>query len=151
MTVAELRRDAATVIHDQACACGRTPGRCGPQWRAAAAVVVDQVTEAVKSPRKRPKRYVEVSDFIAMVGRLVLKAGERASHADPDDLAALVRMRADVDAAIVAAVIGLRRSGFTWKTIGEATGTSKEAAVQKWAKAATAAGATTYAEEEASA
>lgn len=131
--------EAAKAIHAEACGCGRSHSRCGPQWRAAAAVVVPQVRAAVREPRKRPKRYVEVADYLGMVRRLVRGAGERVATGDPEHLTELVAIRAELDAAILAAVIGLRRSDFSWQRIGDATGTTRQGAIMKWAKAATAA------------
>ena len=60
---------------------------------------------------------------------------------DQEELAALMDLRRTLDEAIVAGVAGLKSSGVTWRSIGEATGTSHVAAIQKWgdrAKALTA-------------
>ena len=69
-----------------------------------------------------------------MLRRMVRDAGRRVGRADPEDLAELVAIRADLDAAIRAAVDGLRAGGFTWASIGEATGTSRQAALMKWSR-----------------
>lgn len=89
---------------------------------------------AVSSPARRPRRrrWTENDDYLAMVRRIVRAAGRRASHADPADLAALMAIRADLDDAILDAVRGLRRCGFTWASIGEALGTTRQAAQLRW-------------------
>lgn len=85
----------------------------------------------------RPAYHPEPTDhspFFAMLGRMMRAAGRRAAHADAADLAQLVAIRADLDRAIIDAVRGLRRQQITWATIGEATGTTRQAAIQKWAR-----------------
>jgi hypothetical protein len=69
-----------------------------------------------------------------MVRRVIKAAGKRVSMADPEDLAKLIAIREELDQAIQAAVDGLREDGFTWRTIGEATGTTGQAANMKWGK-----------------
>jgi hypothetical protein len=80
------------------------------------------------------RRIVDDSAYLAMVRRVIRAAGPRIGGCDVEDLGALVALRQELDAAIVQAVSALRHSGNTWAAIGAATGTSKEAAVQKWAK-----------------
>jgi len=72
--------------------------------------------------------------YFAMLARMVKAAGRRAAVADAEDLAQLVAIRQDLDYAIIAAVKGLRDAEITWQTIGEATGTTRQAAIQKWAR-----------------
>jgi hypothetical protein len=67
-----------------------------------------------------------------MVRRMIRAAGTRVSHADPDQLAELVALHHDLDAAILVAVKGQRDSGITWQSIGDATGTTRQAALMKW-------------------
>jgi predicted DNA-binding protein (UPF0278 family) len=78
-------------------------------------------------------RYVETNEFIGMLQRMVRAAGRRAATGDEDDLARLLELQVELDAAVITAVRGLRAAGWTWSALGAATGTSKEAAVQKWA------------------
>lgn len=84
-------------------------------------------------PPKRRNRYRSTSDYIAMCERLIRAAGRRVARADADDLADLVRLADVLDEAILDAVIGLRSDGWTWQSIGEALGVTKQAAVMKWA------------------
>jgi len=64
---------------------------------------------------------------------MIRAAGRRAGHDDVEELTQLLELRRELDAAVLTAVVGLRASGWTWRQLGEATGTSKEAAVLKWA------------------
>jgi hypothetical protein len=128
-------RAATEAIHAAACGCHRTPARCGPQWRAAA-TAADQATRDARPTRRR--HVPEPVEYVEMIRRMVRAAGRRVSVADPEHLAALVAVRRDLDAAIVTAVAGVRRSGFSWQSIGEATGTTKQSAVQKWGAAVAA-------------
>lgn len=72
--------------------------------------------------------------YFRMLRRMVKAAGKRVSHADAEDLAELVGIRAELDEAIQIAVDGLRADGYTWRDIGEATGTTGQAATMKWGR-----------------
>lgn len=85
-------------------------------------------------PLTRRRRAIETSAFLAMVARILAAAGNRAAEADPDDLAALIALREQLDEAIITAVRGLRDAGTTWEDIGAATGTTRQAAIMKWSK-----------------
>lgn len=81
-------------------------------------------------PRRR--RYVETSDFLGAIARLLRKAGERVGEADPAELRDLLALRDLVDQAIVEAVAGLRAQGTTWQDIGDAAGTTRQAAILRY-------------------
>lgn len=81
---------------------------------------------------RRRRRYVETTDFLAMIARLLASAGERVAEADPEELAQLLELRRLVDDAILEAVRGLRAGGTTWEDIGAAAGTSRQAAIMRW-------------------
>lgn len=74
---------------------------------------------------------IETPEYAAMMRRMVAKYGERVGAADPIDLTEMMVVKAEFDAAIRTAVRGLRES-FTWREIGEALGTSKEAAIMRF-------------------
>lgn len=74
------------------------------------------------------------TDIIGVAGRLIKAAGRRASREDPEQLAELVNLQDILAEAIQMAVDGQRAAGITWQSIGEATGTTKQAAIQKWAR-----------------
>jgi hypothetical protein len=87
-----------------------------------------------KPGRGRRRRTIDTNEFLAMAARIVTAAGERVAEADAEDLRSLIALREVLDEAIVAAVAGLRDSGTTWEDIGAATGTTRQAAIMKWAK-----------------
>lgn len=74
----------------------------------------------------------DAQEYLGFVRRIIRAAGRKVSVADPEDLAKLIAIRDELEVAIRAAVDGLRADGFTWKTIGEATGTTGQAANMKW-------------------
>jgi hypothetical protein len=67
-----------------------------------------------------------------MLRRLIRAAGYRVAAGDAEDLAMLIGLRDQVADATQIAVNGLRSSGYTWRQLGDATGTSHVAAIQKW-------------------
>lgn len=79
------------------------------------------------------KRYTDTHKFIVMVRRMIRTAGRRVGHEDPEHLTELVSLSQTLDEAIVTAVAGLRHDGFTWESLGKATGTTRQAAIMKWA------------------
>lgn len=87
---------------------------------------------------KRPRRYTETVDFIAMVARLVRAAGKRVSTADMDELRALVDLRTELDDVIESAVIAVMdNGGYSWQDIGETLGISRQAAWKRYGQKAT--------------
>ena len=100
----------------------------------------DQRPTAVKdalTPIARPKRRrsVETKDFGAMVTRMIRAHGRRVANADREDLADLVAMRGLLDDAITAAVTHLRdHHEFSWTAIGDAVGTTRQAAQQRYGR-----------------
>jgi hypothetical protein len=84
----------------------------------------------------RTYRYSEISEYIHFMRRIIRAAGQRIADADPQQLRDLIDLRSDLDEAIGAAVVGLKESGATWADIGAATGTSRQAAFEKWGKLA---------------
>lgn len=83
-------------------------------------------------PPRRTRRYVETSDFLRAMARLIRAAGRRVGDADIDELHDLLAMQAELDRTIVQAVAGLRAAGVTWEQIGEANGTTRQAALLRW-------------------
>jgi hypothetical protein len=73
--------------------------------------------------------------YFRMLRRMVAAAGKRVARADVEDLVELIAIRKDLDEAILRAVSGLRSAGYTWESIGQATGTTRQAAIQKWSAA----------------
>lgn len=86
---------------------------------------------------KRAKRDVETAGprgFIAAARRFIAAAGRRAAEGDEVELAALLSLQEDLNAATQHAVDGIRSQGRSWAYIAQATGKSREAAYQKWGK-----------------
>lgn len=73
------------------------------------------------------------SEFAGFARRVLRAMGRRLATSSPEDLADLLALRAEVDAAVDTAVIGLRESGFSWTEIGAALGITRQAARQRWA------------------
>jgi hypothetical protein len=78
------------------------------------------------------RRRVELDAFLQMVTRIVRAAGRRVGDGDVDDLRVLLLIRQALDEATVEAVRGLREAGCTWEDIGQATGTTRQAALMRW-------------------
>jgi hypothetical protein len=75
----------------------------------------------------------DTAEYLAMLDRMIRAAGRRVAVGDVEDLQPLVDLADVLEEAIVAAVGGLKSSGVSWRAIGQATGTSHVAAIQKWA------------------
>jgi hypothetical protein len=85
--------------------------------------------------RSRRRRYVDTGDFGAMVTRMIRAYARRVADADLEDLADLVAMRALLDDAITQAVSHLRvHHEFSWAAIGDAVGTTRQAAQQRYGR-----------------
>lgn len=73
------------------------------------------------------------SEYVAFVRRAVRALARRVGGADPEDLAEMLTVAGELDAAIEAAVRGLRVTGYSWAEIARATGTTRQAAHARWA------------------
>jgi len=102
--------------------------------------VADDANSSVKpslTPRRRSKRArssVEALEFIGAIRRFLRAAGVRVAQSDEHELRALIALRVDLDEAIAVAVAGQREVGRSWAYIATATGTTRQAAFQKWGK-----------------
>ena len=86
------------------------------------------------TPRKRPRRYVDTRDFLRMVARMMGAAGIRLAESDAEYFTELAELQCQLDELLVDAVRGFRQSGMTWQEIGDAAGTTRQAAHQRWAR-----------------
>ncbi|MCD5345044.1 hypothetical protein [Agromyces sp. S2-1-8] len=75
---------------------------------------------------------------MAMLRRMIKAGGRRAADGDEPELRALIELSGVLDEAIGAAVDGQRELGRSWAAIAAATGTSRQAAQQRWGRRATA-------------
>lgn len=83
---------------------------------------------------KRPKRERETGAFIGAARRFIRAAGKRVGEGDEPELAQLLALQGVLDSAIAEAVAGQRSHGKSWASIALGTGTSREAAYQRWGK-----------------
>lgn len=85
--------------------------------------------------KARDRRPLEATDFAAMMRRMLAAHGRRVADADVEDLADLMALQADLDAAIAYAVTESRaRHGRSWADIGRAAGVEKQTAHERWSK-----------------
>lgn len=85
-------------------------------------------------PIRRRRREIENPAFFRMLKRMVEAAGARAGTGDLEDLTLLLTIRRDLDAAVEIAVAWQRASGATWEMIGQANGTTRQAALMRWGR-----------------
>lgn len=108
--------------------------RSGPVARpldAADSGVKPTFTEKRRS--KRPRKDVETMDYLGAARRFIMAAGRRVADCDEHELAELIRLRAVVEEAIDIAVSG-QKTRKSWAGIALATGTTREAAYQRWGR-----------------
>jgi hypothetical protein len=89
----------------------------------------------VKSRPRRRTRPVEVHAFGQMVSRMIKAYGRRVQDADVEDLADMFAMRAQLDDVITSTITTMRaKHEFSWARIGEAAGTTRQAAQMRYGK-----------------
>jgi hypothetical protein len=86
-----------------------------------------------KRRTKRPRKDVETMDYLGAARRFIRAAGRRVAECDEIELAELIALRAVVEAAIDEAVAG-QKTRKSWAGIALATGTTREAAYQRWGR-----------------
>lgn len=89
------------------------------------------LSRRTKRSRKR-RRYVETSEMVAALCRLVRSVGRRLAEEDATDLVLLVRLSHELDEAWSTAITGLRASDYSDAQIGQVLGVSKQAVAQRW-------------------
>lgn len=90
----------------------------------------------VGAPRGKrlPKRAVETSAFLAMVHRMVRRAGVRVADADEIELGELAAVERTLTEALQTAVDGMRDRGMSWEWIGRGLGVKKSAAHERFGR-----------------
>ena len=81
---------------------------------------------------KRRRDVVENDEYAAFVRRIIRAYARRIATGDVEALTDMVALSAELDAAIAAAVIGLRGVGCSWTEIGDRLGITRQAAQQRW-------------------
>ena len=75
---------------------------------------------------------VENREFAAFVRRIIRAVGRRVAAGDVEALPELLLLADEVEQATQSAVAGLRVAGYSWAEIAARTGTSRQAAQQRW-------------------
>ena len=78
---------------------------------------------------------VEDAEYYKFITRILRAFGRRGAKADATTLAAMLALRAELDAAIETTVVGMKSNGYSWANIAEATGTTRQAACMRWSAA----------------
>ena len=84
------------------------------------------------APPKAENGSVEHAEYAAMMRRMLRSWAKRLADADVEDLAMLAAFTRDVSDAQRNAVSGWRAQGRSWREIGEAFGTTRQAAEQRF-------------------
>lgn len=84
------------------------------------------------------RRERDALSYIAFARRIIRGAGARVADADEFELAELVELRTELEAAITRAVEGQRSIGRSWAYIGDALGITRQAAQQRYGERASA-------------
>lgn len=81
---------------------------------------------------RRTRRVVENDSYAAFATRVVRAHGRRIAAGDIDSLSTLLDLGKQIDDTIATAVAGLREFGYSWAEIAARTGTTRQAAQQRW-------------------
>ena len=85
-----------------------------------------------RGSRRRRREDVENDTYLVFVARVITAAGKRVATGDVEALPDLARLSADLDAALITAVTGLREFGYSWEQIASRLGVTRQAAQQRW-------------------
>ena len=85
-----------------------------------------------RGARRRRREDVENDAYLVFVARVITAAGKRVATGDVDALPDLAQLSADLDAALITAVQGLREFGYSWEQIASWLGVTRQAAQQRW-------------------
>src|SRR3954464_14840217 len=85
-----------------------------------------------RGARRRRREGVENDAYLVFVARVITAAGKRIATGDVDALPDLAQLSADLDAALITAVQGLREFGYSWEQIASRLGVTRQAAQQRW-------------------
>jgi hypothetical protein len=79
-------------------------------------------------------RYVETREYVGMVRRSLRALSRRVGNGgDVELLGDMLALQREYDAAVVAAVAGLREQ-YSWQEIADRAGITRQSAHEKWAK-----------------
>src|SRR5262249_44782927 len=105
----------------------------GPSLQAVSAG--EKAVKVALTPKRRD-RVVETPACAACAARILRAAARRVGDGDIEGLAGLVALRSEVDAAIAAAIDGLRspKWSYSWAQIARVLGTTRQAAQQRYGR-----------------
>ena len=96
----------------------------------------DRLVRPAPTPPRRARRSrredVENDAYLVFVARIITAAGKRVASGDVEALPDLARLSADLDAALITAVTGLREFRYSWEQIASRLGVTRQAAQQRW-------------------
>ena len=92
------------------------------------------ITVIAPARPRRAKRVTENREFAAFARRIIRAFGRRIAAGDVEALPDLVQLQRDIDAIMGDAVKGLKDQGYSWAEIATRTGTTRQAAQQRWAR-----------------
>lgn len=125
----------ADSVADSAVKAAFTCGRCShPRSEHTPRCQVDGCTCHAWRRSRPTHRDRETLDYLSAARRFIRVAGRRVGECDEHELAALIALQADLDAAIQDAVDGQKAHGKSWAMIGVGAGTTREAAFQRWGR-----------------
>lgn len=81
------------------------------------------------------KRYTDIADYLVFVRRVLKGMAGRVAEADLEALAQMVQLRDELEGSILEAIKGLRwddQMPASWQDIGEACGTTRQAAQRRY-------------------
>jgi hypothetical protein len=78
------------------------------------------------------KRVYENTEYAAMLRRMIRAYVKRVGDGDEADLADMLEVSDELDAAIGNAVDGLRAQGHSWAYIAQGAGITRQSAWERW-------------------
>lgn len=81
---------------------------------------------------KRQRRHVENDEYAAFLRRVIRAYSRRVAAGDIDAITDMAAMSEEIDVAIRQAIVGLRRSGYSWADIAARLGITRQGAQQRW-------------------
>lgn len=84
------------------------------------------------TPRRRTRPVVENDDYAAFTARIIRAHARRIASGDVDGLTTLLALETELRDAVNHAVNGLRAHGYSWTEIAARTGTTRQAAQQRF-------------------
>lgn len=91
-----------------------------------------EITVKAALTPNRPAQAVENDQYAAFLRRILRAYSRRIATGDVEALVQLLALAEHLDRSIHEAVTGLRAFGYSWAEIAARTGTTRQAAQQRW-------------------